>query len=79
VTTSLSPEQDGPKRAAAARVAGTNGPKGEHLVALAHHSDAVHEAFSRLAGREQAVAVGKVVTARDMLLQVIALLQSAVG
>jgi hypothetical protein len=58
--------------------AGTNGPKGEHLIALAHHSDAVHEAFSRLAGREKAVAVGKVFDARDMLFQVIALLQSAV-
>ena len=58
-------------------LAGTSGPKGEHLVALAHHSDAVHEAFLRLAGREQAMAVGKVVDARDMLLQVIALLQSA--
>jgi len=57
--------------------AGTSGPKGEHLVALAHHSDAVLEAFLRLAGRQQAVAVGKVFDARDMLLQVIALLQSA--
>lgn len=58
-------------------LAGTSGPKGEHLVALAHHSDAVHEAFLRLAERKQAGAVGKVVDARDMLLQVIALLQSA--
>jgi len=47
------------------------------LVALAHHSDAVREAFHALAGREQAAAVGKVVDARDMLLQVVALLQSA--
>ena len=51
-------------------LAGTSGPKGEHLVALAHHSDAVHEAFMRLAAREQAMAVGKVVDARNMLLQV---------
>ena len=58
-------------------LAGTSGPKGEHLVALAHRSDAVHEAFLRLAGREQAGAIGKVVHARDMLLQVISLLQSA--
>lgn len=57
--------------------AGTSGPRGEHLVALAHHSDAVHEAFSRLAGRGQAVVVGKVIDARDMLRQVIALLESA--
>jgi len=59
-------------------LSGTIGPKGEHLVALAHHSNAVRDAFLRLAGREQTAAVGKVVDARDMLLQVIALLQSAV-
>lgn len=40
-------------------LSGTNGPSGEHLMALAHYSDHVMQTILRLAGRE-AVPAGTV-------------------
>ena len=47
--------------------AASSGPRGEHLVALIRHSDAVFEALLLLAGRDQAVAAKKLIDARDAL------------
>ena len=40
-------------------LAGTSGPRGEHLIDIVRHSDAAFSIFLRLSGREQAkIAVG---------------------
>jgi pyocin large subunit-like protein len=48
-------------------LAGTHGPRGEHLLTLVRNSDAVLEAFLRLAGRERVIASGKLAEARTRL------------
>ena len=55
-------------------LAAKSGPSGEHLVALIRHSDAVFEALMRLAGRDQAVAVKKLINARDSLVKMLELI-----
>jgi hypothetical protein len=57
-------------------LAGTSGPRGEHLIDLARHSDAVLEGVLLLAGRSQSVAAGKPADKRDTVLEVIARLQT---
>ncbi|MFZ0694103.1 MAG: hypothetical protein WAN51_08125 [Alphaproteobacteria bacterium] len=64
------------ERAAKNWLAGTAGPRGEHLVALTHHSDAVLEAFLLLAGKGPTIVAGKLVNVREKLLEAISLLQS---
>jgi hypothetical protein len=51
--------------------AGTHGPSGEHLIALAHHSDAVLEAFLVMASRPSAVATAKLSEVRERLLETV--------
>lgn len=46
---------------------GASGPRGEHLMTLVRHSDAVLEAFLVLAGREQTVGTKRLIEARDVL------------
>ena len=46
---------------------GASGPRGEHLMALVRHSDAVLETFLVLAGREQAIGTKTLVEVRGML------------
>jgi hypothetical protein len=55
--------------------AGTNGPSGEHLIALIHNSDLVFEVLLRLAGRERSVAAVKLIDARDELIEMSKLIQ----
>jgi hypothetical protein len=49
--------------------AGTSGPRGEHLLAIVRHSDAVFDAVVRLAGREPVVAAIRLVGARKTLVE----------
>jgi hypothetical protein len=49
--------------------AGTNGPRGEHLLVLARHSDAVFDTLLELGGREAVVAASTVIGARRMLVE----------
>jgi hypothetical protein len=48
-------------------LAGTNGPRGEHLIHLFRHSEQVFDAFLSLAGREQLVVAKKLIAARDAI------------
>lgn len=48
-------------------LAGTNGPSGSHLIEVIRHSDAVCALVLRLAGREQTLAVIRVVDLRNRL------------
>lgn len=50
-------------------MAGTSGPRGDHLVGLIRHSDAVLTAVLRLAGRGQAVAVVDLAAVRRRLVE----------
>lgn len=50
-------------------MAGTSGPRGDHLVGLIRHSDAVLTAVLRLAGREQALAVVDLAAVRRRLVE----------
>jgi hypothetical protein len=52
-------------------LAGTNGPRGEHLIDLIHHSDEVMDAFLRLTGREPVIVANKLVGARNQLAQIL--------
>jgi hypothetical protein len=56
-------------------LARSNGPSGEHLVALVRNSDVVLNAFLLLAGRRHAIAVSKLAEARDQLSAMLELLQ----
>lgn len=53
---------------------GTSGPSGSHLMAVIRHSDMVFAAVMLMADREQAVAVQKLVDARDTLIGVLEIL-----
>ena len=50
-------------------MAGTSGPRGDHLLGLIRHSDAVVIAVLRLAGREQALAVVDLAAVRRRLVE----------
>lgn len=57
---------------------GKNAPSGENLVALTHHSDEVLEAFLLMAGRDEILAMKKLINARDTLVQMIGLIDELV-
>ena len=50
-------------------LAGRSGPRGEHLVALVRHSDAVFEVFLRAAGSEPVVTAAKLIDSREALVE----------
>ena len=54
---------------------GKNGPNGENLVRLVHHSDEVLEAFLLMAGREDILAAKLLVDARDKLVEILAMIE----
>ena len=58
--------------------AGTSGPSGEHLIALAHHSDAVLEVFLDRAGRGRHGAALRLMDAREMLGELLAMIQTII-
>ncbi len=60
-----------PSSADAPCVVVTDGPSGEHLIALAHHSDAILEAFLVMAGRSSAVATTNLSEVRERLLETV--------
>lgn len=51
------------------------GPSGQHLIALARHSDAVLRVFLQLAGREQYECGLRLVQARDKLAEILGAIQ----
>jgi pyocin large subunit-like protein len=53
-------------------LAGRKGPRGEHLLALIQHSNAVLEIVLRLAGREQIIAGKALFDARNVLAEMLA-------
>jgi hypothetical protein len=50
---------------------GRYGPSGEHLVALARHSDEVLRAFLAMAGREDLLVVSKLVAAEQAITELL--------
>jgi hypothetical protein len=52
-------------------LAGSRGPTGQHLLALVRHSNAVLEAFLRLAGRENSLAAISLFDARTKLVEML--------
>ena len=56
--------------------AGTNGPSGEHLIALISHSDETLETILYLAGRKQAIVAKKLSDARQKLGEMIGVLET---
>ncbi|AQQ05388.1 hypothetical protein B0E33_18885 [Roseibium algicola] len=56
-----------------------NGPSGPHLASLAHHSDAVLEAFLIMAGRDRAVIDLQVTKMRSELAQALEKIDSIIG
>ncbi len=59
--------------------AGRYGPSGEHLIALARHSDDVLDAILVLSGRAELSASRKIVEARETLVEILALLDNVSG
>ena len=59
--------------------AGTVGPSGEHLIALARHSDAVLTVFLRKAGRHNYADTMHLIEARKVLSEVLTTIQEIVG
>ena len=57
-------------------IAGRNGPRGEHLLALIRHSNGALEMVLRLAGREKLIAAKTLLDARDTLAGMLAQLDS---
>lgn len=51
--------------------AGTGGPSGEHLIALARHSDMVLRVFLQLAGRQHYEGALRLIQARDTLSEIL--------
>jgi hypothetical protein len=51
--------------------AGSTGPSGQHLLALARHSDEVLAAFLTLAGRQKIAAAIKLIDLRNSIAQVL--------
>jgi hypothetical protein len=60
-------------------LAGISGPNGQHLVDLIRHSDEVLEVLLILAGRQQIVAVQKVVDIRNKLLETVGQIDELMG
>jgi hypothetical protein len=56
--------------------AGRRGPRGEHLLALMRHSNAVLEVVLQLAGREQLIVVKALLDARNVLADMLAQIDS---
>jgi len=54
---------------------GRYGPSGEHLVALARHSDEVLSTFLMMAGRDDLMVVNKLVAAEEAILDLLAALR----
>ena len=52
-------------------LSGKNGPRGEHLIALLHHSDKVCETILQLAGREQVAVTESLLEARKLLAELL--------
>lgn len=52
-------------------MAGTSGPRGEHLIALVRHSDAALKAFLLMADRPQALLVADLCVLRSRLLTMV--------
>lgn len=50
---------------------GTSGPSGEHLVALAGHSDCVWKAVLTLVDRDDAFVAGDLITVREQLAEML--------
>jgi hypothetical protein len=59
--------------------AGTNGPSGEHLIALMQHSDEVLRICLALAGRKDASDAMRLIGARDQLIEVLSVVQQLIG
>jgi hypothetical protein len=55
--------------------AGKSGPSGEHLIALARHSDKVLAVFLRLTGRQHFEGALRLIQARDVLSAILESLQ----
>jgi hypothetical protein len=51
--------------------AGTNGPRGHHLIALARHSDEVFSIFLALAGRQHSRVAINLVDVRNRIAEVL--------
>lgn len=58
--------------------AGTIGPSGEHLIALARHSDMILEVFLRKAGRPHYAGAVRLVVARETLKEILEIIQSLI-
>lgn len=55
-------------------LAGSSGPSGSHLVDVMHHSNGVFAAMLVMSGREQSLAVQKLIGARDLLIMMLELI-----
>ena len=59
--------------------AGKRGPRGEHLIGLIRHSNAVLEVVLRLANREQAIIAKKLSEARNTLAEMFAIVDASIA
>ena len=59
--------------------AGTGGPSGEHLIALARHSDTVLAVFLQLADREHYEGALRLIQARDALSDILVVIQKIIN
>jgi hypothetical protein len=59
--------------------AGTTGPSGEHLIALARHSDVILGVFLQRAGRKHFAGALRIINARDQLRTLLDAIQHIVG
>ena len=59
--------------------AATNGPSGEHLVALVRHSDAVLAVFLAMSGRPNAIMGSKLADIRDRLAETLTFIDELTG
>jgi hypothetical protein len=60
-------------------LAGRYGPNGDHLICLFRYSNAVLDAFLRLAGREQAIHAKRLVALRAALADALMQIDSSIG
>jgi hypothetical protein len=58
--------------------AGVGGPSGEHLIALARHSDMVLRVFLQLSGRQRHEGALRLIQARDTLSEILGAIQKIV-
>jgi len=58
---------------------GRYGPSGEHLVALAHHSDEIMNTFVRMAGRQDLIVAVKLAAAEDAIADLLLAVRSMNG